>query len=281
MTRPTNEIALDALAAEIRTEHDAVHLAAQTATEHAIRCGELLAEAKDGLAHGQWLPWLRDHCALSERTAQAYMRLARKHGELDGEKAQRVADLPVREAMKAIGDERGQNPVPVTPYRCSPPNTERVWGWAEKQIGGPFNKFDVDNHGMAQGKLLRQAGVSSLVAFCISTMTKEIPMLRLVPSGEFSDAIGCLAPVAKGDLGGLDIDYNDIGSEAMYLTATLTIDAQRACGALLRELNYRRDASKGSSLEEYAEQHGQDFDRVIAAFLENCDAKLPELGEAA
>ncbi len=83
MTNPTNEIALDALAAKICTEHDAVQEAAETATRHAIRCGKLLAEAKDGLVHGQWLPWLRDHCALSERTAQAYMRLARKHGELD------------------------------------------------------------------------------------------------------------------------------------------------------------------------------------------------------
>ena len=104
MTSPTNEIALDALAAKIRTEHGAVRDAAETATQHAIRCGKLLAEAKNELVHGQWLPWLRDHCNLSERTAQAYMRLARKHGEFDEGKAQRVADLPVREAMKAIAD---------------------------------------------------------------------------------------------------------------------------------------------------------------------------------
>ncbi len=71
MTSPTNEVALDALAAKIRTEHDAVREAAETATRHAIRCGKLLAEAKDGLVHGQWLPWLQDHCRLSERTAQA------------------------------------------------------------------------------------------------------------------------------------------------------------------------------------------------------------------
>ena len=86
----TNEIAIDALAAEIRTQHDAVRRAAETATEHAIRCGLLLIEARAGLAHGQWLPWVKTHCALSERTAQTYMRLARKYGELDNEKAQRV-----------------------------------------------------------------------------------------------------------------------------------------------------------------------------------------------
>ena len=40
MTSPTNEIALHNLASKIRTEHDAVQRAVETATEHAIRCGK-------------------------------------------------------------------------------------------------------------------------------------------------------------------------------------------------------------------------------------------------
>ena len=139
MTGPTNEIALDALAGSIRAEHGAVQEAAETATRHAIRCGKLLAEAKDGLVHGQWLSWLRDYCELSERTAQAYMRLARKHGELDDGKAQRVADLPVREAMKAIADERAVIPEPRKGDISS------YWEWAGKQVSGPLNAFDLDS----------------------------------------------------------------------------------------------------------------------------------------
>jgi hypothetical protein len=36
-----------------------------------------LAEAKAMLAHGQWLPWLRENCDVSARTAQSYMQLAK------------------------------------------------------------------------------------------------------------------------------------------------------------------------------------------------------------
>jgi len=54
--------------------------------------------------------------------------------------------------------------------------------------------------------------------------------------------------------------------------------AERAVGQLLRETGYRCDAY---SPDGYAEQYSSDFDKVLAAFLENCDAKLAELGEAA
>ena len=69
---------LPVIEAAIRTERDACSAAAQTSIEEAIKCGRLLEEAKGLLKHGQWLPWLRDNCGLSERSAQRYMRLARK-----------------------------------------------------------------------------------------------------------------------------------------------------------------------------------------------------------
>ena len=72
----------------------------RTAVAHAVIAGELLIEAKRQVPHGQWLPWLRSTCGLSERTAQAYMRLARTLPELEPAKAQRVADLSLREARR-------------------------------------------------------------------------------------------------------------------------------------------------------------------------------------
>jgi hypothetical protein len=39
------------------------------------------------LPYGDWLPWLRDHIGIGQRTAQDYMRLARDPN------AQRAADL--------------------------------------------------------------------------------------------------------------------------------------------------------------------------------------------
>ncbi len=54
--KSNNLPALDALADRINAEHTAVREAAMTATQHAIKCGNLLIEAKGGLPHGQWLP---------------------------------------------------------------------------------------------------------------------------------------------------------------------------------------------------------------------------------
>jgi hypothetical protein len=83
----------------IRREHEAASNALRSGLDHAIKAGELLIEAKRQYGkHGQWAQWLADNVDLAERTAQAYMRLAR----LPIEKRNAVADLPLREALSAI-----------------------------------------------------------------------------------------------------------------------------------------------------------------------------------
>ena len=100
--------ALVALAADINGEHAAAFGKAREALQHARRAGELLIEAKVGLSHGEWLPWLRDHCEFSERTAQSYMRLASRWPELEAKSAA-VADLPLRDALKALAEPASDN----------------------------------------------------------------------------------------------------------------------------------------------------------------------------
>jgi hypothetical protein len=70
--------------------------------EHAIMAGELLIEAKEQVKHGEWLPWLRDHCTISERTAQLYMRCAKNRAELTSEIRNDVADLTMSEAVALL-----------------------------------------------------------------------------------------------------------------------------------------------------------------------------------
>jgi hypothetical protein len=91
------------LAARIRAEHEAAQSAMRSVVIHAIEAGKLLMEAKALVGHGNWLVWLEENCGFSERTAQGYMRLAR----LDPTKAQRVADLSLREALKALAEAKG------------------------------------------------------------------------------------------------------------------------------------------------------------------------------
>jgi hypothetical protein len=65
------------LAAEVRSAHGGVLDAARTAAERAIEAGKALLEAKELVRHGEWLPWLKEHCGLPERTAQLYMQIAK------------------------------------------------------------------------------------------------------------------------------------------------------------------------------------------------------------
>jgi hypothetical protein len=85
-------------AARIREEHAAATAALNNGLRHAIAAGQLLIAAKKQVPHGQWLPWLRDHCGVAERTAQAYARVARGY---DGN-PQRAAGLTFRQAVDLL-----------------------------------------------------------------------------------------------------------------------------------------------------------------------------------
>lgn len=89
---------LERLAAGIRQKCEEAEGHARSAVAAAREAGAMLIEAKGIAGHGNWLPWLAENCGMSERTAQGYMKLAR----LDEVKAQRVAYLPLRAALREI-----------------------------------------------------------------------------------------------------------------------------------------------------------------------------------
>lgn len=69
------ESTLDELAAQANREHALAQQAGESMVRHAISAGEALLYAK-GQVPGEWLPWLRENFAGSERLGQCYMRLA-------------------------------------------------------------------------------------------------------------------------------------------------------------------------------------------------------------
>ena len=94
--------ALATLAAEINAEHDAAERTARTAIDHARAAGDRLLLAKARVAHGQWLPWLATNCpAIADRTARAYMQLARNWGTLETKTAD-SANLSIDAALKLL-----------------------------------------------------------------------------------------------------------------------------------------------------------------------------------
>lgn len=98
------------LARRINEEHRAVGAALRAGLEHARAAGELLIEAKAKVPYGGWLPWLKANCEVSERTAQAYMRVSRQWEEIEA-KAQHVADLTFRDGLELIAEPRGRDGV--------------------------------------------------------------------------------------------------------------------------------------------------------------------------
>jgi hypothetical protein len=89
------------LAGEINEAHRAFVGTFRTALEHGIRCGELLAQAKEQCPHGTWLQWLEANFDGSARTAQVYMQLYNRRDELRA-KTQDSAHLSIDGALREL-----------------------------------------------------------------------------------------------------------------------------------------------------------------------------------
>ena len=96
------------LAQRINQEHEQCCDAFTAGLQHALNAGDLLIQAKALCEHGEWGAWLAVHCSMSERTAQSYMRVARNREAIEA-KAQRVADLSMREALLMLSEPRRSN----------------------------------------------------------------------------------------------------------------------------------------------------------------------------
>lgn len=51
-----------------------LRLALRRGTSDILSIGRLLAEAKEKMAHGEWLPWLKNEVSMSDRSAQKYIK---------------------------------------------------------------------------------------------------------------------------------------------------------------------------------------------------------------
>jgi hypothetical protein len=93
---------LTELAGRIREMHASAEGTARSVVRQAAQCGELLSIAKTQIPHGRWEDWVQTNCEFSLRTAQVYMRVAKKVGSES--KAQQTALLPLREVAKAFSE---------------------------------------------------------------------------------------------------------------------------------------------------------------------------------
>ena len=91
---------LSALAHRINAEHAQAEAALRDGLRHALEAGRLLLEARDAVAHGEWLPWLETNFDGSARTARAYMLVATRLPRLEKQNGNAVANLSFRQALR-------------------------------------------------------------------------------------------------------------------------------------------------------------------------------------
>lgn len=99
------QLSLDELASAINKEHQLFQGDYKSSLLHAYMAGQFLLKAKSKVKEsptGRWLHWLQQNCLdISERTARAYMQIARKWEKI--EKTATVADFGVKGALKLLG----------------------------------------------------------------------------------------------------------------------------------------------------------------------------------
>jgi hypothetical protein len=102
---------LPVIAADINEHLAQAEQATKAGLEHAIEAGLLLLEARELVAHGDWLPWLRANCPyIGPRQAQTYMRLARYRHRLEALKNESAAYLTIAAAEALVGRPRPERP---------------------------------------------------------------------------------------------------------------------------------------------------------------------------
>jgi len=133
---------------------------AKKALEYALEIGELLDQARRQVAHGQWEQWLTANCNLAMRTARAYMQLAKAYPTLPEPERQRVADLPVREAIRAVTTVQQPKTERNAPIRTVSKRDDRdraadVFRSAKNELGKAADRIAV-------GREINGAGVAKL-----------------------------------------------------------------------------------------------------------------------
>lgn len=111
---------LEHLAGEINHYHAKCEEAVGQAVAYAKEAGDRLLRVKEGLGHGQWLPWLEENFGGTPRTAQAYMRIAENWGELEQIRSG-ASHLSIRGALNELTapSEAADAPAGGPPFRST------------------------------------------------------------------------------------------------------------------------------------------------------------------
>lgn len=79
---PPKAMTLSDLGKKIKSDHEALTSSIRYIVDRAISIGEDLNKAKALVGHGSFLKWVKLNCAMSNKTAERYMKLANDKNKL-------------------------------------------------------------------------------------------------------------------------------------------------------------------------------------------------------
>jgi hypothetical protein len=228
--------------------------------EAAIRAGEALLEAKDLLnQHGAWLPWLRDNCQISERSAQRYMRLARNKDALT--KNDSVADLTLNAASLLLGNAKAKA--------------------TDSPLDEPFTDEHFEDFELLVIKLLHVSDVPEVVKCLLYPQFMcGVPALALASFDDLKAAGAVLATYIHQPGKGLSVLVER--TESARVTLNLAWAAQSLFYQLYKEVEARSGLSEEACrqrAEEVRKQTDAAYEQLNVAF-EKAFAEVEALAEA-
>ena len=115
---------LPELASAANRYHAEAESSARSAVEAAWRAGQALTVAKAQCRHGEWLPWLNEHCPeIAPRTMQTYISIAEHYSNTSG---QTYLPASITEARKAISAKKREEKLMSKPsVPASKPKRQR------------------------------------------------------------------------------------------------------------------------------------------------------------
>lgn len=112
---PPKAMTLSDLAKKIKAEHEALTSSIRQIVNRAIIIGDDLNKAKDEVGHGSFLKWVKLNCAMSNKTAERYMKLASNKTKLmtklqeatakADDKFEMISNLSLAQAERLISGE--------------------------------------------------------------------------------------------------------------------------------------------------------------------------------
>lgn len=105
----TDPRGLAKLATRINAEHQACEGGVRDGVCHALEAGRLLTEAKAGMRHGEWLPWLEESFEGTDRIAQYYIKANAIVVTL-GLNAKSISDMSLSEVLALLSPKQLAGP---------------------------------------------------------------------------------------------------------------------------------------------------------------------------